>query len=196
MKVLLYFGSFNPIHNGHISLALSIQEKYDFDEIWFVVSPQNPLKQKNTLWDDNIRFELVKKALSKYKNFFVSDIEFKFKQPNYTANTLRKLSCLYPDNIFSLLIGEDNLKIFNKWYDYQYILDNYTIYVYPRHDSGSVDNDMPYIESKNIVLVDSELYDVSSTLIRNRLNNGESISNLVPASIENDLYQLKKEGRI
>lgn len=196
MKVLLYFGSFNPIHNGHINLALSIREKFDFDEIWFVVSPHNPLKQKNTLWDDNIRFELVKKALSEYKDFFVSDIEFKIKQPNYTANTLRKLSCLYPDNIFSLLIGEDNLRIFNKWCDYQYILDNYTIYVYPRLDSEGANGDMPYAENKHIVLVDAELYDISSTIIRNKLKNGESISNLVPASIENDLYQLKKEGRI
>ena len=193
MNVLLYFGSFNPIHNGHIGLALHLMENYNFDEIWFVVSPQNPLKQKSSLWRDDIRYNLAKEALSKYNNFYVSDIEFNLPQPNYTVNTLRKLSELHNDKNFALLIGEDNLKIFDKWFDYQYIIDNYSIYVYPR---GAENKEEGYYQYKNIIRIKAPLFNISSTIIRDKLRTGKSISGLVPQNIEQEIYNYYNKGLI
>ncbi len=196
MNVLLYFGSFNPIHNGHINLARYLSDHYDFDSIWFVVSPQNPLKPKSSLWDNDIRYNIAKKALSDYSNFFVSDIEFGMPQPNYTANTLRRLPGMYPNYDFSILIGEDNLKIFYKWFDYQYIIDNYKIYVYPRLGDNE-DNDIPkYNNENNIIRINAPLFNISSTIIRNRLQNLESVEGLVPDNVIELINKYCEEGRI
>ena len=135
MKIGLYFGSFNPIHIGHLIIANHIAEYSDVKQVWMVVTPHNPLKKKDTLLKDSIRLELVHLATEDYPKIKPSDIEFKLAQPNYTVNTLAYLQEKYPKNEFSLIMGEDNLKSFHKWKNYEVILQNHDIYVYPRIDT-------------------------------------------------------------
>ena len=137
MKIGIYGGSFNPIHFGHIGLAKWVVENTDLDELWLMVSPNNPLKDKSILADENERLAAAKRAiddglLAIGKRVVVSDFEFHLPRPTYTANTLRALAREYPEHEFTLIIGEDNLHIFNQWREYQYILDNYRVFVYPR----------------------------------------------------------------
>ncbi len=141
MKIGIYGGSFNPIHFGHIGLAKWVVENTDLDELWLMVSPNNPLKDKSILADENERLEKAREAIRREgdeamrresKRIVVSDFEFHLPRPTYTANTLRALAGEYPEHEFTLIIGEDNLHIFNQWREYQYILDNYRVFVYPR----------------------------------------------------------------
>ena len=143
MKIGIYGGSFNPIHFGHIGLAKWVVENTDLDELWLMVSPNNPLKDKSILADENERLAAAKRAIGdgrlgdeamrrEGKRIVVSDFEFHLPRPTYTANTLRALAREYPEHEFTLIIGEDNLHIFNQWREYQYILDNYRVFVYPR----------------------------------------------------------------
>ena len=124
MKVGLYFGTFNPIHVGHIIIANHLVEYSDLDEIWMVVTPHNPHKKKNSLLENHHRYELVYIALQKYTKIKPSDIEFKLPQPNYTVNTLAHINEKYPQHEFSLIMGEDNLQSFHKWKNYETILEN------------------------------------------------------------------------
>ena len=135
MKIGLYFGTFNPIHVGHLIIANHMAEHSDLDEIWMVVTPHNPLKKKATLLDDYQRLNLVHLATEDYLKIKPSDIEFKLSQPNYTVNTLAHLQEKYPQHTFSLIMGEDNLKSLHKWKNYDVILQNYEVYVYPRISS-------------------------------------------------------------
>lgn len=176
MNVILYFGSFNPIHRGHLGLAEFVLANSDADELWFVVSPHNPLKQKSDLWDDNRRLALIQDAISGHKGLRVSDIEFSLPQPNYTINTLRTLRNKFPEHSFSLLIGEDNYAIFNRWRDYDEILRDFRIFVYPRPGVNADRSLFPEM----LWLDNAPLFDISSTEVRNRLANGESVSDLVP----------------
>ena len=132
MKVGLYFGSFNPIHVGHLIIANYMVDHTDLDQVWFVVSPHNPHKDKKTLLADHHRLALVKEAVDDNPKLRASDIEFGLEQPSYTSKTLAVLSEQYPDTEFSLLMGEDNLRTLHKWYNYDYLLTNYRIFVYPR----------------------------------------------------------------
>ena len=132
MKIGLYFGTFNPIHVGHLIIANHMAEHADLDQIWMVVTPHNPLKKKSTLLDDYHRLQMVHLATEDFPKIKPSDIEFKLSQPNYTVNTLVHLEEKYPNYEFSLIMGEDNLKSLHKWKNYEVILENHEIYVYPR----------------------------------------------------------------
>lgn len=178
-KVTLYFGSFNPIHNGHIGLGEYLLDHTDINELWYVVSPQNPLKNRDDLWDDKLRYELACIATKHNSRLKVCDIEFHLSVPSYTVNTLRILSKEYPDYQFSLLIGSDNYQIFDKWYCYDEILRNYCIYVYPRE---GVDVDKAKFPQMH--WLDAPLYPISSTMIRERLKRGDSVVDLVPFPID------------
>ena len=170
MKIGIYGGSFNPIHFGHIGLAQWVIEHTDLDELWLMVSPNNPLKDKNILADEQDRLREAKETIEQLGDkgigIVVSDFEFALPRPTYTANTLRELQKQYPEHDFTLIIGEDNLEIFDKWREYQYILDNYRIFVYPRHDCS------PYSlpTAKDLqVLSEAPYFDISSTYLRKNL---------------------------
>ena len=171
MKIGIYGGSFNPIHFGHIGLAKWVAENTDLDEVWLMVSPNNPLKDKSILADEQERLEKAKKAIGENgiqktengKQIIVSDFEFHLPRPTYTANTLRALAQSYPEHEFTLIIGEDNVTIFDKWREHQYILDNYRIFIYPRRRCAPYQLPM----GKDLqVLTNAPYFDISSTEIR------------------------------
>ena len=179
-KTGIFGGSFNPIHVGHIALARQLLKCAGLHEVWFVVSPQNPWKSEQELLDDERRLDMVRIALREEENLLASDYEFHLQRPSYTLNTLRHLSEDYPDREFVLLIGGDNWAQFDKWYGYQEILSNYSIVVYPRRGEHVEEKELP----ENVSVVDTPLLDISSTEIRNRILQGQSIHDLVPKSIE------------
>ena len=158
MKIGLYFGSFNPVHNGHMSIANYFLEFTDLNKIWFVLSPQNPFKEKNTLLEDNERLELLNLALEGTQNYSAKDIEFNLPKPSFTINTLQYLKEKHADKKFVLIIGGDNLTSFNKWKDYKHILENYEIYVYPRPNSDL----SQYVENYNIKIINAPLIEIST----------------------------------
>ncbi|MFZ4105260.1 nicotinate (nicotinamide) nucleotide adenylyltransferase [Flavobacterium sp.] len=169
MKIGLYFGTFNPIHVGHLIIANHLAEYSDLDQVWMVVTPHNPHKQKNTLLDDYQRLHLVRLATEDYPKIKPSDIEFKLSQPNYTVNTLAHLKDNYSQHEFSLIMGEDNLKSLHKWKNYEYILENHDIYIYPRV-SEEVDN-YELIDQTRIHKIDAPIVEISSTFIRENIKN-------------------------
>jgi nicotinate-nucleotide adenylyltransferase len=132
MKIGLYFGTFNPIHVGHMIIANYMADFTEMDEVWLVVTPQNPLKTKNTLLKDSHRLALVREAVYDNNKLKASDIEFGMPEPNYTSHTLVRLMEKYPEHEFSLIMGEDNLRTFHKWFNHEVILNNHRVYVYPR----------------------------------------------------------------
>jgi nicotinate-nucleotide adenylyltransferase len=169
MKIGIYGGSFNPIHFGHIGLAEWVIQHTDLDEVWLMVSPNNPLKDASILADEQVRLKEAKEAIGRLDNdaIKVSDFEFSLPKPNYTANTLRKLQESYPEHDFTLIIGEDNLNIFSQWREHEYILDNYRIFVYPRR--GYVGYPLP--SGKDLqVLQGAPYFDISSTELRKNLH--------------------------
>lgn len=176
MNVLLYFGSFNPIHKGHVGLAEYMLSRDDVDEVWLVLSPHNPLKDVAGLWDEQKRLELVEKACEQHKGLKACTVEFGLPKPNYTINTLRHLSRQFPCHSFSMLIGADNYEIFDKWKSWQEILANYKIFVYPRSGSNRILGRFEEMEW----LMDAPLFNISSTEIRERLARGECVDNLLP----------------
>lgn len=179
MNVGIFGGSFNPIHTGHIALAKSLCEKAGLDEVWFMVSPMNPFKQAATdLLDDNLRLELVEKALENEPQLRACDYEFHLPKPSYTWHTLQAITQDYPDIAFTLLIGGDNWAAFDKWYHHDDILAHYPIVVYPRQDSdiGNV--------PEGVTIVETPLLNISSTEIRCHIAEGKSITGMVPLSIE------------
>ncbi len=178
-KTGLFFGSFNPIHNGHLIIANQMLENSDLDEIWFVVSPHNPLKEKKTLLDDNHRLALVKIAIEDNLRFKACDIEFKMPLPSYTIHTLITLEEKYPKNAFVLIIGSDNLNSIEKWFNYEQILSNYSLYVYPRPNYTGCQ----YKTHPSVKWVDSPLIEISSSYIRESVKNSKSIKYLVPEKV-------------
>lgn len=181
MKIGLYFGTFNPIHVGHLIIANHMAEHSDLDQVWMVVTPHNPLKKKSTLLNDFHRLQMVHLATEDFPKLKPSDIEFKLSQPNYTVNTLVHLEEKFPNHEFSLIMGEDNLKSLHKWKNYEVILQNHDIYVYPRI-SSEVDN----LELKNhpkIHLIDAPVVEISSTFIRNNIKAGKNIQPLLPSKV-------------
>ncbi len=173
MKVGLFFGSFNPIHVGHLILANHIVNNSDLDQIWFVVSPHNPLKEKKSLLADYHRYAMVEMAIEGNDKLRASNVEFNLPQPNYTIVTLATLKEKYPENAFTLIIGEDNLNTFEKWYNYEQILERYSMIVYPRTVNGS---NFPVQKYSNItVLEEVPLMNISSTYIRNAIKTKKSV---------------------
>ena len=182
----IFGGSFNPIHNGHIALAKAFLEKENLNEVWFLVSPQNPFKVNQQLLADHLRLELVRKAIADNPHFRASDHEFQLPKPSYTWNTLQHLSHDYPTHRFTLLVGGDNWAAFDRWYHAEDILSNYKIVVYPRRGQEIDKSTLP----TNVSLLQTPLIDVSSTDIRQRVEQGEDISKLVPEEILNDIQRL------
>ncbi len=181
MKVGLFFGTFNPIHVGHLTIANHIAEYSDLDQVWFVVTPHSPFKKKNSLLDDHQRLEMVYRATKDYSKLKQSDIEFKLPQPNYTVNTLAHLEEKYPDYEFALIMGEDNLKSFHKWKNYQVILEMHDIYVYPRMSGGKVETE--FDEHPTIHHIDAPIMELSSTFIRKSIKQGKNVRPMLPENV-------------
>lgn len=191
MKVGLYFGSFNPIHNGHTHLAEYLLHAGGLDEVWLVVSPNNPLKKRSDLWDEKLRLRLAELATEDINGLKVSDIETTLPLPSYTVNTLMALSERYPNNEFTLLMGSDNMSIFDRWRDWEYIVNNFPIMVYPRKG-----DDIEYLKRKypKMKVIDgAPLLDISSTQIRNLLKEGKPISGLVNDKVEEKIASMRNE---
>jgi len=171
-KVGIFGGSFNPIHYGHIALAQAVLKQCGMDEVWLMVSPQNPLKQNNSdLLEDTLRFEMAQKALEGVEGVKACDYEFHLPKPSYTWNTLQHLAADYPDYRFVLLIGGDNWAHFTRWRHWKDILRHHDIIVYPRDQYAGT--------------ISVPLLPVSSTEIRQKVRAGESIEGLVPENIVN-----------
>ncbi|MCL4131438.1 UNVERIFIED_CONTAM: hypothetical protein GTU68_059060 [Idotea baltica] len=181
MKVGLYFGSFNPIHIGHLVIANYMAEHSDLEQIWFVVTPHNPFKKKASLLDNHQRLEMVYRATKDYKKLKPSDIEFSLPQPSYTINTLTYLQEKYPKKVFSLIMGEDNLKSFHKWKNYELILENHHIYVYPRISNGHIETQFDGHEK--IHTVNAPIMELSSTYIRNAIKDGVNVKPMLPEHV-------------
>lgn len=169
-KIAIYGGSFNPIHIGHLALANYICEWGWADEVWFLVSPQNPLKKNNELLSDRNRLQLVKEAIKEYPRFKVSDIEFHLPKPSYTIDTMKVLKKQHPDLIFSLLIGADNWKIIDQWKEYERIIEENEILIYPRAECPIEHPDL----AKNIHLIPAPTLEISSTEIRQAFKEGKN----------------------
>lgn len=175
-KIGLFFGTFNPIHMGHMIVANVMLESTDINRVWFVVSPQNPFKKKSNLLHEFDRMEMVRAAVYENYRMDVSDIEMKLPKPSYTIDTLIYLSEKFPDKNFVLIIGEDNLHSFHKWKNSDKILENFNLYVYPR--PSSLPSAM--LENGKVTLIDAPKVDISATFIRNFVKEGKSIQYLVP----------------
>ncbi|MFS4466438.1 nicotinate (nicotinamide) nucleotide adenylyltransferase [Maribacter sp. 2210JD10-5] len=181
-KVGLYFGTFNPIHIGHMIIANHMVEFSDLDEVWFVVTPQSPFKTKKTLLDNNHRYQMVLEATKDFPKLRPSTIEFNLPQPNYTIDTLVHLSEKYSDHHqFCLIMGEDNLKSFHKWKNYEVILENYELFVYPRISDGDVEHQ--FKDHPKIHRVAAPVMEISSTFIRNEHKKGKNISIMLPKAV-------------
>lgn len=178
-KVGLFFGTFNPIHIGHMVIANYMAEFTDLAEVWFVVSPHNPLKNKSTLLDNHHRIRLVREAISDFPKFKASDIEFSLPQPSYTINTLVYLKEKYPDKNFVLLLGSDNLGTFHKWKNYEEILKQYELYVYPRPDEygGELKN------HSKVKLVPAPRMEISATFIRDAIKEKKDVRYMLPEAV-------------
>ena len=177
----LYFGSFNPIHIGHLILANYLAEHSNLDEIWLVVTPQNPFKDKKSLLDNASRLEMVALSLKEYDKLKPCDIEFHLPQPNYTIDTLIHLEEKYPQHSFSLIMGEDNLKSFHKWKNYEVILSRYFIYVYPRLGEGEVSVQLQ--DHEHIVYIKTPIIELSATAIREDIAQGKDVRPMLPANV-------------
>ncbi len=180
-QIGLYFGTFNPIHVGHLTIANHLAEHSNLDQVWFVVTPHSPFKKKSSLLDNNHRLEMVFRATKEYTKLRPSDIEFRLPQPNYTINTLTYLQEKFPDHEFALIMGEDNLKSFHKWKNYELILKNHHIYVYPRISEGVIEHQ--FKEHPKVHKVDAPIMELSSTFIRKSIKSGKNIRPMLPEHV-------------
>lgn len=185
-KIGLYFGSFNPIHIGHLLVATYMREAAGLDEIWFIVSPQNPFKLNSELADEHHRLKMVQLAVEDNVYFKASDIEFHLDKPSYTHITLKALTKQFPEHTFQLIIGEDNVAKFNEWKEAEWILENFKVLVYRRQI-----NNKQYIKEKThdarLITHDLPMFDISSTTIRERIRDKKDIKYFVKENIENYL---------
>jgi len=179
MHIGLFFGSFNPVHIGHMALANYMLSFTGMDQVWLVVSPQNPLKSKNQLLDQNHRLMLVNAAIDDHPKMRSSNIEFGLTQPSYTINTLVHLKEKYPEHQFSLIMGQDNLQSFHKWKNYEEILRGFHIYVYPRPNCAASEFDgHPHVH-----ITEAPVMDISATFIRSAIKNKKDIRFFLPAKV-------------
>ncbi|MCG9792045.1 nicotinate (nicotinamide) nucleotide adenylyltransferase [Flavobacterium algicola] len=191
MKIGLYFGTFNPMHVGHLIIANHMVEHTDLDQVWMVVTPHNPLKKKSTLLDDYHRLHMVNLATEDFPKLRPSDIEFKLPQPNYTINTLVYLEEKYANYEFALIMGEDNLNSLHKWKNYEVILKNYSLYVYPRLETKDIVADgvvngtdkFDYKNNPKIKMIDAPVVEISSTFIRENIKSNKNVQPLLPNKV-------------
>ncbi|WP_405203178.1 nicotinate (nicotinamide) nucleotide adenylyltransferase [Dokdonia sp. LLG6352-1] len=181
MKIGLYFGTFNPIHIGHLTIANHMAEYSDLDKIWMVITPHNPFKKKSSLLNNHHRYQMVMEAVEHYDKIEPSNIEFDLPQPNYTVYTLAHLEEKYPKHEFCLIMGEDNLKSLHKWKNYEVILERHDIYVYPRISEGTVETQ--FDNHPKIHKVDAPIMEISSTMIRKGIKEGKNIRPLLPPEV-------------
>ena len=181
MKIALFFGSFNPIHIGHLILANYIVEHTDLDELWFVVSPQNPLKSKKSLLHDHDRYDMVEMAIKNYPKMRVSDIEFSMPKPSYTIDSLTYLHERYPEYTFELIMGEDNLASLPKWKNYETLIKNHQIIVYPRVLTQGTDKEV--ITHKNICKINAPIIELSATEIRKMIREKKNVRPMLPPEV-------------
>ncbi len=180
-NVGLFFGSFNPIHVGHLIIANHMTEFSDLEEVWMVVTPHNPHKKKKTLLDDVHRLTMVRIAIEDFPNLKASNIEFDLPQPNFTINTLAVLEEKYPEINFCLIMGEDNLKSFHKWKNFQLILERHSIYIYPR--ISKEDNKIRFSCPSKIIKIAAPVVEISSTFIRKGIKANRNIQPLLPQKV-------------
>lgn len=181
MKIGLFFGTFNPMHTGHLIIANHIVEHSDLHQIWMVVTPHNPLKEKSSLLPDYDRLHMVHLATETYDKLLPSDIEFKLPQPNYTVHTLAHLSEKFTQHEFVLIMGEDNLKSLHKWKNYEVILEEYEIIVYPRISETKIPETLQ--NHPKITKVDAPIVELSSTFIRNNIKQRKNIRPMLDAKV-------------
>ncbi len=179
MRVAIFSGSFNPIHNGHLAIARTVLAQGAADELWFLVSPQNPLKENADLMEEDKRLKMVELAIENEHGMKASDFEFHLPRPSYTIRTLENLRINYSQHQFSLLIGGDNLAIIKKWVEYQRIIDEFGLIVYPRPGFVSA-KDSPF---PNTAFITAPLINISATEIREKLKKGDSIIGMVPEKV-------------
>ena len=194
----LFFGTFNPIHVGHLIIANQLVETTDLEKVWLVVSPQNPLKQKSTLLNDGQRLMMVRLAVEDNPNLIASNVEFELEKPSYTVKTLAHLKEKYPSHQFSLIMGEDNLRTFHKWYNYEKIINDYRIYVYPRMLTEGEKNKLKISsvsdlhEHPNITFCrDTPVLPISASFIRGAIEKGQDVRYLLTEPV----YQYVDEMR-
>lgn len=178
MKIGLYFGSFNPIHIGHLIIANTIYDHSDLNEVWFVVSPQNPLKRRKSLVHEHDRLRMVELAIEDNFHFRASDVEFSMPKPSYTIDTLTYLSEQYPQHQFCLFLGSDNLDQLKRWKNYEQILEYYEIFVYPRPGAKR------QFDHPNVKVIEAPLLNISATFIRKSIQEGKSVRYLLPEKVE------------
>ena len=183
MNIGLYFGTFDPIHLGHINIANFLIKKGTFKKIWFIVTPQNPVKSNSNISDFNHRYEMVKIQVKNNDQMQASDIELNLEKPNYTIKTLNYLSSKFINYNFGIIIGEDNLINLKYWKDYKKILNNYNLYVYPR--KTKIKEDIELINNENIHMIEGPYVNISSSEIRNVITKKENLSQF----ISNDIYR-------
>lgn len=186
MNVGLYFGSFNPIHIGHLAIANFVTEYSTIDQLWFMVSPQNPMKPQQSLLADHHRFEMVYRAIEDFPDMKASNFEFSLPKPSYTINTLTHLTEKYPQHSFVLIMGADNLETFSKWKNYELILEQFSIIVYPRPSftGGELSN------HPKVNLINAPIMEISASFIRKAIKDGKDIKAFLPWKVWNYIDEM------
>ena len=195
MKVGLYFGTYNPIHVGHLIIANYMAQYTELDQVWMVVTPQNPMKKNHNLLEDYHRLAMVRIALEDNPNLEVSDIEFKLPKPSYTINTLVALEEKYPKNEFSLIMGEDNLRTLHKWKNYDQIINNHDIYVYPRalteeEQEKITRKQNTMLDHERVHLIKAPIMKISSSIIRKAVSEGKDVQYLLTSPVHKYLTEM------
>lgn len=186
LRIGIFSGSFNPVHVGHLILSGYICEFTDLDEVWFVVTPQNPLKEAGELLDDGQRLEMTRRALEDFDRMKVSDIEFHLPRPSYTIDTLSRLTEEHPDKRFTLIVGGDNWNRISRWKEYERLISDYRIMIYPRMGEEVV---IPAPYRASVQLVNAPIVEISSTFIRESIRNGKNMRAFLPAKVHDFIIQ-------
>ncbi|MBA4166119.1 MAG: nicotinate-nucleotide adenylyltransferase [Chitinophagaceae bacterium] len=185
MNVGLYFGSFNPIHNGHLIIASYIIQHSDLDQAWFVISPQNPQKKSGTLLNEYHRLYLVQVSIEEEPSLKASDIEFRLPRPSYTIDTLTYLAEKFPSHQFSIIMGSDSFQNITSWKNYKQILNHYRIIIYERPGFAILNN----VDGASLTILKAPMLEISSTYIRKTIGEGKSIRYLVPEKVKTEIEQ-------
>jgi len=183
MKIGIYPGSFNPVHIGHLALANFVAEYGEFDEIWFLITPQSPLKKKSELLDQDLRLAWLEKSISGYPKFKTCTVEWEMSQPTYTINTLQRLRVMYPEYTFELIIGSDNWETIHRWKDYQVILKNFKTWIYPRLGTGKIIFNHPNVH----MIKGAPKMDISSSFIRKAIRHEKNVRFFLPSGVYEDV---------